>query len=389
MLNDLTILDLSRHLPGPYATMVLADLGARVIKIEEPMLGDVVRWTSPWVAGTSSLFLQLNRNKESVTLNLKIPAAKEIFFKLVERADVLVESFRPGVTERLGIHYNALKKINPRIIYCSISGYGQEGPHRERAGHDINYIARAGLLGLNTAAQGTPILPPMQIADLAAGALFSLVGILSALFAREKSGEGKHIDTSMLDGTLALLPVAFSRTMAGTSLPVGEKMELTGELPFYNVYQTADGKFLALGALEPKFWENFCKAIGKPQLIPKQFASGPERDEVFQELRTTLASRSQAEWINQFEELDVCCEPVKTIDEAVSDPQVQHRRMVRRVPHPSLGEVKQLGSPLKFSGCGECPMKPAPELGEHTEEVLTESGYSKSEISKLRSIGAI
>jgi crotonobetainyl-CoA:carnitine CoA-transferase CaiB-like acyl-CoA transferase len=389
MLNDLTVLDLSRHLPGPYATMVLGDWGAKVIKIEEPGLGDAVRWIPPYVEGTSALFLQLNRNKKGLTLNLKSSAAREVFLKLSRETDVLVESFRPGVTARLGIDYDSLKQINPRLIYCSISGYGQDGPYRNRAGHDINYIARAGLLGLNTDAGGTPVIPPIQIADLASGAMLSLAGILIALLARQTSGEGQQVDVSMLDGALALLPVAFSQTMAGHSPKVGEKMDLTGSVPFYNVYRTADARFLALGAIEPKFWENFCAAIGRRDLTSKQFATGDERAQVFKIVAETLASRTRAEWAAAFEGLDVCCEPVESLDEVLSNPQVQQRGMLREVAHPSGGVCKQLGSALKFSGVEAPVYQSAPKLGEHTDEILTRLGYSNPEISSLRDQGAI
>lgn len=392
MFHDITILDLTRHLPGPYATMMLADLGASVIKIEEPMTGDAVRWTPPFLGEFSVLFLQLNHNKKSLTLNLKFPEAVEIFFRLVRQADVVIESFRPGVTARLGLDYPALKPLNPRLIYCSISGYGQDGPYRQRAGHDIDYIARAGLLGLNTDAEGTPVLPPIQIADLASGALLALTGILAALYSREKTGTGKYVDVSMMDGALALLPVAFSRSMAGAPLTVGEKMELTGDLPFYNVYRTADGKFLALGALEPKFWENFCRAIGKPEFARRggqQFASGAEREAVFTELKAILASRTQADWLQAFEGLEVCCEPVSSMEEVLANPQVIHRRMIREIAHPGLGNVKLLGTPLRISETDMAAYQPAPQLGEHTGEILKTLGFSEEEISKLRSSGTI
>jgi crotonobetainyl-CoA:carnitine CoA-transferase CaiB-like acyl-CoA transferase len=389
MLNDITILDLSRHLPGPYATMVLGDWGAKVIKIEEPMLGDAVRWTPPFVEGTSALFLQLNRNKKGLTLNLKTPEAREILLKLSREADVLVESFRPGVASRFGIDYETLKQHNPRLVYCSISGFGQTGPYRDRAGHDINYIARAGLLGLNTDARGIPIIPPVQIADLASGAMLCLAGILIALHARQTSGEGKFVDVSMLEGTMALLPIALSHWMAGEPMRVGEKTELTGTVPFYNVYQTADGRFLALGAIEPKFWENFCRAIRRPELTSQQFASGAERERVFQEVTQTLASRTLAEWVAVFEGLDVCCEPVESLDEVLANPHLRHRGMVQQAAHPSGGVFKQLGTALKFSDVEAPPSQPAPKLGEHTDEILSQLGYSRSEISNLRTQGAI
>lgn len=389
MLNSIIVLDLTRHLPGPYATMVLADLGAEVIKIEDPRWGDVVRWTPPTVDGESALFLQINRNKKSLTLNLKSPEAREVFLKLARKADVLIESFRPGVTARLEIDYGRIKPENPRLVYCSISGYGQEGPYQNRAGHDINYVALAGLLGLTTDHEGTPVLPAVQIADLAAGAMFSLVGILAALWEREKTGRGRYIDLSMMDGTLALLPVAFSRIVTRMPTRVGEKMELTGSVPFYNVYRTADGKFLALGALEPKFWENFCEAIEKPELASRQFVIGHEQERVFEEVRQTLASRTQSEWIRTFEGRDVCCEPVAALDEVIFNPQIRHRGMVREVKHSSLGPLKLLGNPIHSPDSEETPDRPAPKLGEHTNEILKSLGYSESEILNFKSTGVI
>jgi crotonobetainyl-CoA:carnitine CoA-transferase CaiB-like acyl-CoA transferase len=389
MLSDLIVLDLSRHLPGPFATLMLADLGAKVIKIEDPQGGDVVRWSPPFINGTSALFLQLNRNKRSLTLNFKVPQARQAFIRLVQKADIVIESFRPSVTQRLGIDYPTLQALNPRLIYCSITGYGQDGPLRDRAGHDLNYVARAGVLGLNTDANGTPVLPSVQIADLASGSLPALVQILAALHARERSGEGKYIDVSMADGALSLLPVAFSHIMAGEPVGVGEKMELNGQFPFYNIYRTADGKFLALAAIEPKFWENFCRAIERPDLISQHFATGTEQQKLFQELRGTLASRSQSDWLQAFEGIDVCCEPVQSLEEVVSDKHFLHRGMVQECGDAVGGKVKQLGSPLKISGIQEISPTPAPQLGEHNSEILLEIGFSDEDIQKLKSIGAI
>ncbi|MDD5542420.1 MAG: CaiB/BaiF CoA-transferase family protein [Acidobacteriia bacterium] len=384
MLDEITVLDLSRYLPGPYATRVLADLGAKVIKIEDPRGGDPIRGAPPFVKDQSALHLELNRNKKGLTLNFTQGPAREIFYKLVGSSDVVVESFRPGVTSRLGIDYESVKAHNPGIIYCSISGYGQDGPFCQRAGHDINYIARSGVLGLNVDAAGTPVLPPIQVADLASGAMLALTGILAALYDREKTGKGHHIDISMLDGALALLPVAFAYTKSGQSKGVGEETDLSGELPFYNVYQTADKKFLSVGAIELKFWQNFCRAIERPDLISKQLLEGKERKWLFKELQNTLQQRTQAEWMRRFDGLDVCCEPVQSIDEVLSDPQVQYRKMIRHTTHPVLGKLMELASPLKLSGFESPQSQPAPRLGEHNQEILRALGYSDREIQEFK-----
>ncbi len=387
MLNDIVVLDLSRYFPGPFATSFLGNLGAQVIKVEEPTAGDPVRQTGPFKDGTSILFEQLNHNKRSITLNLKNASAKSVFDRLVRRADILVESFRPGVTKRLRIDYPSLKAENPRLIYCSISGYGQDGPDRELAGHDLTYIARSGLLSLNADAQGNPVIPPIQVADFAGGAMMALAGILTSLYAREKSGCGNYIDISMLDGTLALLPVAFASLGASNAPTIGEKTELTGQLPFYNIYRTADGRFMSLAAMEPKFWQNFCNLIGRSDLIPKQFASGWDRHLVFEELRKIFLSRSQHDWHQTFAGQEVCCEPVNSLSDVVNNPQVQHRGMIRKSSSPD--SALYLANPLRLSDFQETPWRPAPAHGEHTEEILRELDYSESQISDLKSQKAI
>jgi len=265
-LENVRVLDLSRMLPGPFASMMLGDLGAEIIKVEEPRTGDPTRWSLPLIAGQSAAFLQVNRNKKSIAIDLKRDEGREIFLKLAERADVVLDQFRPGVVDRLGVGYAAVSEVNPRIVYCSLTGFGQDGPHRDRSGHDLNYLALSGVLGLTTDERGKPVIPGVQVADLAGG-MIAAYGIIAALYARERTGRGQFVDVSMYDVMMAMLPVPAAQYFAGATLKVGDKYGLSGAYPFYNVYETGDGRFMTLGALEPKFWENFCRKAGREDLI--------------------------------------------------------------------------------------------------------------------------
>ena len=390
-LEGIRILDLTRLLPGPYGTMLLADLGAEVIKIEEPERGDYARWNPPQINGIGSRHLLLNRNKKSLTLNLKAPEGKAILRRMVEQgADVLIEQFRPGVMERLGVGYRDLEKINSRIIYCSLTGYGQDGPYRDLAGHDINYIGIGGILGLTGPKGGSPVIPGIQIADLIGGGLYAVIGLLSALMARQKTGRGQYIDISMLDGVVSLLPDSAALYFAEGKAPRAGERRLGGGLPQYQVYETRDGKYLAVGALEEKFWANLCRLIGRPEWaekIPREAELGTE--EIKKELAIIFRTRTQRQWLDLLMHEDTCVTAVQSLDEVFADPHVLSRRMLVETAHPKAGRVRQIGVPIKFSETPGEIHRPAPEIGEHTEEILGKLGYLPEEIDRLRRTGVI
>lgn len=390
-LEGIKILDLTRLLPGPYGTMLLADLGAEVVKIEEPERGDYGRWNPPRINGVGSRHLLLNRNKKSLTLNLKLPEGKSILRRMVEQgADVLIEQFRPGVMDRLGLGYKDLCKANPRIIYCSITGYGQDGPYRDLAGHDLNYIGLAGVLGLNGPQGGGPVIPGIQIADLIGGGLYAVIGILSALLARQKTGRGQYLDVSMFDGAVSLLPDSAALYFAEGRAPRAGERRLGGGLPQYQVYETRDGKHLAVGALEEKFWANLCRLVGKPEWAEKIPREGePGNAEIRKELGEIFRTRNRKEWLDLLMGADACVTPVLSLDEVFADPQVLSRRMLVETEHPKAGRVRQIGVPLKFSETPGEIRGPAPEIGEHTEEILGALGYSAEDAARLRKAGVI
>ena len=390
-LEGIKILDLTRLLPGPYGTMLLGDLGAEVIKIEEPERGDYARWNPPQINRVGSRHLLLNRNKKSLTLNLKAPEGKAVLRRMVEQgADVLIEQFRPGVMERLGVGYKDLEKVNPRIIYCSLTGYGQDGPYRDLAGHDLNYIGIAGVLGLTGQKGGSPVIPGIQIADLIGGGLYAVIGILSALMARQKTGRGQYVDISMLDGVVSLLPDSAALYFAEGKAPRAGERRLGGGLPQYQVYQTQDGKYLAVGALEEKFWANLSRLIGRPEWaekIPRELE--PRCEEIQKEMARLFKTKTQKEWLDLLMHEDTCVTAVQSLDEVFADPQVRSRQMLVETTHPKAGRVRQIGVPIKFSETpGEIRM-PAPEIGEHTEEILGELGFAQEEIDRLRKMGVI
>ncbi|MHB1127615.1 MAG: CaiB/BaiF CoA transferase family protein [Bacillota bacterium] len=387
-LEGITVLDLTRLLPGPFCTMFLADFGAEVIKVEEPGQGDYGRVSLPLINGIGSRHLLLNRNKKSITLNMKSPQGRQIFLEMAKSADVIVESFRPGVTRRLGIDYDTVKEINPRIIYCAISGYGQDGPYEQVAGHDINYIGIAGLLGNTGERGGPPVIPGVQVADLGGGGMLAALGILMALMARERQGVGQFVDISMLDGSVAWLMDAAARRFAGESLSRGEQ-RLTGGLACYQVYETRDGKFISVGALEDKFWRNLCTKLGREDLIPLHQGPPEQQQETIGILREIFKTKTRDEWSGELFDADACCAPVLDLEEAFSDPQVLHRGMVLESEHPTVGTIRQMGSPLKLSATPARLTTPAPELGQHTADILHVLGYSTEQIKQLGEEGAI
>ncbi|MEW5738103.1 MAG: CaiB/BaiF CoA-transferase family protein [Myxococcota bacterium] len=370
-LEGLKVLDLSRLLPGPYATLVLADLGAQVDKVEEPGVGDYTRHSPPMKDDTSALFLGLNRNKRSIALDLKSPDGAAKLKALARQYDVLVESFRPGVMDKLGLGWDALQKENPRLIYCAISGYGNTGPDRLRAGHDINYLARCGALAYGGKPGGAPAMAGVQIADIGGGSLFALVGILAALHERSRTGKGRFVDVSMTDGALAFLHMhlAGRLVMGKEGVPLQRGREaLNGGYPCYGLYQTGDGRWLAVGALEPKFFMGVCAALERPELMDGAYDTGELGARTRAELEKVFASKPLAHWIELFRTVDLCVEPVLEGDEVLDDPQLKARGLFEEE-----GGVVWLRTPLKL---GAPPIRPPPALGQHTEEILREHGLS-------------
>lgn len=388
-LRGLKVLDLSRLLPGPYCSLMLGDLGADILKIEDPNLGDYMRSWEPRVHGESALFLMVNRNKKSMKLNLKTGLGKEVFLRLVGEHDVVLEGFRPGVMERLGLGYETLSKKNPGLIYCAITGYGQTGPYRDRAGHDLNYLSVAGVLGTIGPKGGAPVIPGVQIADIGGGALLAAFGILAACIARRETGRGQFIDVSMLDGSFAWLSVPFGRMLADGKDPRPGDSFLTGTYACYRIYETKDARHMGLGALEPQFWEAFCKLVNREDLIAYQYAEGERQAHLISEVSEIFKEKTRQEWMEFLKSSDCCCEPVNLVSEALSDPQLLARDMIRETDHGSGESLKQIGIPLKFSETPGTIRLAPPRHGEHTQEVLKGLGYTDEEIREMEETGII
>ncbi len=390
-LSGICVLDLSRLLPGAYASQMLADFGADVMKVEEPGSGDYGRYMQPHGhSGEMSLFfMAINRNKRSTTLNLKSPQGRDIFLRLVRNADVVLESFRPGVLERLGLGFEQLKEANPGIIYCAISGYGQDGPGYLRAGHDLNYAGYAGLLDYNRGMNGEPIMPPTQLGDLAGGSYMAVIGILTALVGRAQTGEGRMIDVSMTEGVMSLLPLVATAYLNTNKAPKPGRSTLDGGLPCYNIYETKDGKHVTLAALEQKFWHTFCTHIGHLELLPFHQPRGPEeREEAMNMLRAIFKTKTRDEWMSELADIDTCVGPVYSIDEAFNDPHAQARGVT--VTNGSAGDAfRTLPTFPRISGVEAEQHHAPPTLGEHTSEILHSIGYSDAEIEQFKEQGAI
>jgi alpha-methylacyl-CoA racemase len=394
-LEGIRVLDLSRLLPGGFCTLLLADLGAEVLKVEDTAGGDYIRWMPPYYGGdeqktngtASAYFLGLNRNKRSLRLNLKHEQGRDILLRLAQDYDVLVESFRPAVMDRLGVGYHALRERNPGLVYCAISGYGQSGPLTERSGHDTNYLALNGLLGLTGRRGGPPLQSAGQIADLGGGALMAAVGILAALHERARSGEGQLVDISMTDGSLSWLAMVVARYFCEQRPPRRGEIELAGGILCYFPYEAKDGGWVALGALEPKFWQNWCAGVERPDLVERQFehpdsAAGVEVAAVFKQ-------RTRDEWAQFAGEHDCCLEPVLEMEEVLESDLVRARDMVLELDQPGIGRVKQAGFPIKLSRTPAAVETAAPALGQHTDEVLRSIGFDNERIAGLREQGAV
>ena len=383
-LEGIKVLDLSRLLPGPFCSMLLADMGAEVIKIEAPGVGDYIRWWDPNLGNNSGMHVVLNRNKKSLTLNLKSETGKEIFRGLAKLSDVILEGFRPGVMDKLNLGYERLCELNPKIVYCAISGYGATGPISKNAGHDINFLALNGLLSYN-GTDGKPTVPGVQIGDMGGGGLLAAFAILAAIIAREKTGKGQFIDISMTDGAMVWNCLRFGNWIADGIIPAPGDGMLNGGFACYNVYETKDGKFMALGALEPQFWSAFCQAVNRPDLdTPEYFKPGDHQKELIQELSRIFGTRTRAEWVEFLKDVDCCCEPVLNLEEASNSKTSRERGMIVEMEHHQWGKYLQLGIPCKFSETPGNIRTHAPELGEHTDEILSDLGFSPEEIEQLR-----
>ena len=395
-LDGIMVLDLTRLAPGPFCTMILGDMGANVIRIQEPGPPTGRRAAQAGAAGThmagaggASVHNALHRNKKSVGLNLKTSEAREIFYQLVQKADVMVEELRPGVAKRLGIDYDTLKVKNPRLVYCAITGYGQTGPYASLAGHDLNYIAQAGALSLiGSIGEGKPAIPQNFLADYAGGGMNGALGVLAALFAREKTGRGQFVDAAMMDGVMYLIVQFLSGYLGNKEIPTPGNGMASGGLPQYNVYDTKDGKRVSIGSLEPWFYANLCRSVGREDLIPHEF-DVDKHPELFDHLREVFKTKTRDEWFSILNETDQCVGKVLSLDELEGDPQVQARQMIIEVTDTAHGKVKQVGFAPKLSDTPQAVRRLAPSLGEHTNEILGGLGIAHAEIERLREKGAI
>ena len=392
-LEGVRVLELVRVAPGAFCTRLLGDLGAEVVKVEDPQTASAVRGREALLRRSN-----LDRGKQSMVLDLKKPEAQEVLHRLAKRADVVVEGFRPGVAGRLGADYPTLSALNPRLIYCSLSGYGQEGPYRDMPGHDINYLSIAGALDIIGERGGRPVIPLNILADYASASLHGVIGILVALLVRERTGRGQYIDVSYTDGVLSLLgavPTLWGVLLGGRNPRRGES-SLGGAYPYYNVYETKDGGYISLGCIEHHFWENLCRALGREDLLPYRASPAhsavPPEDggweRALQELRAIFRTRTRREWFEFLRQYDICVAPVQTFAEALEDPQVRHRGMVVEVENPHLGRARLLNFPIRFSQARSQVKGLAPRPGEQTRPLLHSLGYSPEEVRALEGAGA-
>ncbi|MEW6268771.1 MAG: CaiB/BaiF CoA-transferase family protein [Thermodesulfobacteriota bacterium] len=370
------MLDLSRQLPGPFCSTMLADLGMDVLAVAAP--GDPFGVGIPFLA----------RNKRSLTLNLKSDEGRELLYRLVDGADVLLEGFRPGVTKRLGIDYATLAARNPRLVYCSISGYGQDGPYRDKVGHDVNYLGYGGVLEFIGEQGQPPVIPGVQIADIGGGSLMATIGILTALLVRDQTGRGQAIDIAMLDGVVAWNVYHMLLHQLAGRLPGRGAEQLTGRHACYAVYETRDGRYLTIGAYEGHFWATLCRHLGREEWIPEQWAGDPKREEMLAFFRAAFREKTLAEWMAELGGLDICVGPVSTLDEVYADPQVRHRGMIVEMEGP-FGVQRMPASPIRLSDTPPSLRTPPPAFGADTDAVLTELGCDAAEIARLRGAGVV
>jgi len=387
-LEGIKVLDLTRLIPGAFCTAILADAGADIIKIEELRVGDYERQINPFIGSMASRFLILNRNKISIALNLKKKEGKRIFHKLVKTADVMVEGFRPGAMEKLGLDYASVQKINSKLVYCSISSFGQDGPYRDVVAHDINILGMAGFFDVTGIKDGPPVIPGVQIADSIAG-MNAALSIIMALFVRQQTTKGQFIDISMFDGVLSWLFDATRYAFAGKKIPGRGEGRLWGGFPNYSLYETKDGKYITVGSLESKFKNALLKELGREDFVldtsEVTTAKRSKNDDAIEQFLTDrFLTKTRDEWVEQLSKLNICIGPVNSVEEAISHPQTIFRKMVTEVFHPSVGNIKQLGSPFSLLGTpADIDRLPAPLLGEQTKQILAQIGYGQKEINEF------
>jgi len=387
-LSSLKVLDFTTLLPGPFGAMILADWGAEVVRIESPTRPDMVRMLPPMDDGVSACHGFLNRSKKSLALDLKRPDAVAVVKRLVKDYDIVVEQFRPGVMDRLGVGYEVLKEANPGLIFCSITGYGQTGPYKQRAGHDLNYLSIAGVTGYNGRKDGGPAPVNVQIADVAGGSYHSVMAILAAVIHRQQTGEGQHLDISMTDAAFSMHALTAPPALVGGVEPRLEETQLNGG-SFYDCYETSDGRWLSVAGLEPQFFAQFCQAIGHPEWSSKGLALNPDiQGPLKQDIAAVMKTRTLAEWVEVFSPLDACVEPVLSFSEACEHPHIVERELLVDVPTAGGGSQRQLASPVKFSATPPRYDFTGVQLGAHTDEVLLGAGFSEEEIAGLRKSGA-
>ena len=374
-LSGITVLDLSRLLPGPFCSMILADHGARVISVEDKRF-----------MADDFFITTVNRNKEHMSLNLKTTEGKEIFFRLVKKTDIFLEGFRPGVVHRLGIDYDTVRNINAKIIYCSITGYGQTGPYRNRAGHDVNYLGYSGGLDLIGEPDRPPSIPGVQIADIAGGGMNAAIGVLLALLARERTGKGQYIDISMTDGMLGLLPLTLFFQQRTGEVPRRGESILSHRYAFYNTYETSDGRHISIGAVENRFWKKLCERMGVPEYTTLQYDEN-RREEILDFMRTSFKSKTLAEWEKELADLDVCWGKIQNLDEVLNDPLFRARGMVVDILQKNGKKTATIGVPVKLSETPGTVRTPPVGFGENTVSILQELGYTENQIKAFKDKG--
>ena len=380
-LSGLKVLDFTRLLPGPFGTMILADLGAEVVRVESAGAPDLLTFMPPTDGEVSVVHRQMNRSKKSLIVDLKKEEGRNVIRRMVRSFDVVAEQFRPGVMERLGVGYEDLRVENPWLIYCSITGYGQDGPYRDRAGHDINYLSLSGIMSYTGKKESGPVLPGIQVADQCAGGMNAVIALLAAVYQRERTGEGQRIDISMTDGAVHLGALRAAASLYSGQETDREDFMLNGG-GYYDFYETGDGKYLSIGGLEPQFFKAMCEVIGREDLVGLQGGPGEKTGYLKAELQKEFKKRTRAEWEELFSKTDACVEPVLTVSEMANHPQTKARQMVVDVPS-SQGSLPQVGSPYKFSkaSCEYCFAGVKP--GKHTREVLRQAGFDEEEINGL------